>query len=43
MKFPFDIMEERTGQEPVVTLVTYTDKIEINVPMDDSLFSPAVK
>ena len=43
VKFPFDITEERTGKEPVVTLVTYTDKIEINVPMDDSLFSPAVK
>lgn len=43
VKFPFDITEERTGKEPVVTLVTYTDKIEINVPMDDSLFSPAGK
>ena len=43
VKFPFDITEERTGKEPVVTLVSYTDKIEINVPMDDSLFSPAVK
>ena len=43
VKFPFDITEERTGKEPVVTLVTYTDKIEINVPMDDSVFSPAVK
>ncbi len=39
VKFPFDIMEERTGKEPVVTLVTYTDKIEINVPMDDGLFA----
>ena len=38
VKFPFDIMEERTGKEPVVTLVTYTDKIELNVPMDDRLF-----
>ncbi len=43
VKFPFDITEERTGKEPVVTLVTYTDKIEINVPMDDALFSPGVK
>ena len=39
VKFPFDITEERTGKEPVVTLVTYTDKIEINVPMDDALFA----
>lgn len=43
VKFPFDIMEERTGKEPVVTLVTYTDTIEINVPMDDGLFAPPVK
>jgi hypothetical protein len=41
VKFPFDIIEERTGKEPVVTLVTYTDKIEINVPMNESLFSPS--
>jgi len=39
VKFPFDIMEERTGKEPVVTLVTYTDRIELNVPMDDGLFT----
>ena len=43
VKFPFDIMEERTGKEPVVTLVTYTDKIEIDVPMDDGLFAAPVK
>jgi hypothetical protein len=41
VKFPFDITEERTGKEPVVTLVTYTEKIDLNVPMDDALFSPA--
>lgn len=39
VKFPFDITEERTGKEPVVTLVTYTDKIELNVPMGDELFT----
>jgi hypothetical protein len=43
VKFPFDITEERTGKEPVVTLVTYTDKIELNVPMDDGLFAMPVK
>jgi hypothetical protein len=43
VKFPFDIMEERTGKEPVVTLVTYTEKIEVNVPMDDGLFAAPVK
>jgi hypothetical protein len=40
VKFPFDIQEERTGKEPVQSLVTYTEKIEVNVPIDDSLFSP---
>jgi hypothetical protein len=39
VKFPFDISEERTGKEPVQSLVSYTDKIEINVPMEDSLFA----
>jgi hypothetical protein len=43
VKFPFDIMEERTGKEPVVTLVTYTEKIEVNVPMEDALFAAPVK
>lgn len=44
VKFPFDITEERTGKEPVVTLVTYTEKIEVNVPMNDALFmTPAAK
>jgi len=39
VKFPFDITEERTGKEPVVTLVTFTEKIEVNLPMDDGLFA----
>ena len=43
VKFPFDVMEERTGKEPVVTLVTYTEKIEVNVPMEDVLFAAPVK
>jgi hypothetical protein len=43
VKFPFDITEERTGKEPVVSLVTYTEKIEINTPMDDAIFSMPVK
>ena len=30
----------RTGREPVQSFVTYTKKIEVNVPMDDSLFAP---
>lgn len=39
VKFPFDISEERTGKEPVQSLVTYTEKIEVNVPMEDALFA----
>jgi hypothetical protein len=43
VKFPFDITEERTGKEPVVSLVIYTDKIEANLPMDDTLFATPAK
>jgi hypothetical protein len=43
VKFPFDITEERTGKEPVVTLVTYTEKVELNLPIDDGLFATPVK
>ena len=40
VKFAHDITEERTGKEPVQSLVTYTEKIELNMPMDDALFAP---
>jgi hypothetical protein len=43
IKFPFDITEDRTGKEPVQSLVTYTEKIEVNVPLDDTLFATPVK
>jgi hypothetical protein len=43
VKFPFDITEERTGKEPVVSLVTYTEKIELNTPMDDAIFAMPAK
>jgi len=43
VKFPFDINEDRTGKEPSLSFVTYTEKIEVNVPMDDSLFAPPAK
>ena len=39
VKFPFDIAEERTGKGPVQSLVTYTEKIEVNVPIDDAMFA----
>lgn len=40
VKFAHDISEERTGKEPVQSLVSYTEKIELNVPMDEALFAP---
>jgi hypothetical protein len=43
VKFPFDITEERTGKEPVVSLVIYTENIEVNVPIDDTLFATPAK
>ncbi len=39
VKFPFDITEDRTGKEPSLSFVIYTEKIEANVAMDDSLFA----
>jgi hypothetical protein len=39
VKFPFDITEDRTGKEPSLSYVTYTEKIEVNVAMDDAMFS----
>jgi hypothetical protein len=40
VKFAFDINEDRTGKEPSLSYVTYTEKIEANLPMEDSLFAP---
>lgn len=39
VKFAHDINEERTGKEPVQSLVSYTEKIELNLAMDDLMFS----
>ncbi len=39
VKFPFDITEDRTGGIAAQSLVIYTEQIELNVPMDDSLFA----
>ena len=39
VRFPFDITEDRTGDQPAQSLVVYTEKIEANVPMDDALFA----
>jgi hypothetical protein len=43
VKFAFDITEERTGRDPVQSFVVYTEKIETNVPMEDSLFAPMTR
>jgi hypothetical protein len=39
VKFAFDISEERTSNEPVQSLATYTRKIELNVPLEDTFFA----
>jgi hypothetical protein len=36
--FPFAIDEERTGGPITQSLATFTSRIEVNVPMEDSLF-----
>jgi hypothetical protein len=38
VKFPFSVDEERTGGPITQSFATYTDRIEVNVPMEDSLF-----
>lgn len=40
VKFPFAVDEDRTGREPSQSFATYTEKIETNLPMEDSLFAP---
>jgi hypothetical protein len=40
VKFPFSVDEERTGGEITQSFAIYTQKIEVNVPMEDSLFVP---
>ena len=37
--FPFDVAEERTSNEPVQSLVTYTKSIELNIPLEDAFFA----
>jgi hypothetical protein len=39
VKFPFSIDEERIGGPITQSFATYTDKIEVNVPIEDSLFA----
>ena len=39
VKFPFSIDEERIGGPITQSFATYTEKIEVNVPMEDALFA----
>ena len=39
VQFPFNIDEDRTGPQIAQSFATYTEKIELNVPMDDALFA----
>jgi len=39
VKFPFAIDEERTGGGITQSFATFTEKIELNVPIDDSVFA----
>lgn len=44
VKFPFNIDEDRTAGPITQSFAIYTDKIEVNVPMEDALFAaPAAK
>lgn len=39
MPFAFNIDEDRSGPQITQSFATYTEKIELNVPMDDALFA----
>ena len=40
IQFPFNIDEDRAGPQITQSFATYTEKIELNVPMEDALFAP---
>jgi hypothetical protein len=40
VKFPFSIDEDRIGGPITQSFATYTEKIEVNVPMEPALFAP---
>jgi hypothetical protein len=43
VKFPFAIDEERVGGPITQSFATFTEKVEVNVPMEDALFAPPAK
>lgn len=40
VKFPYSVDEERTAGPITTSLAHFTEKIELNVPMEDGLFAP---
>ena len=40
VKFPYSVDEERTGGPITTSYAHFTEKIEVNVPMEDALFAP---
>lgn len=40
VKFPFAVDEDRTGGGITQSFAIYTEKIEVNVPMEDAIFAP---
>lgn len=40
VKFPYSVDEERTGGPITTSYAHFTEKIELNVPMEDALFAP---
>jgi hypothetical protein len=40
VKFPFAVDEERTGGPITTSFAHFTEKIEVNVPMEDGFFAP---
>ncbi len=40
VKFPFAVDEERTGGGITQSFAMYTEKIEVNVPIEDAMFAP---
>lgn len=43
VKFPFSVDEERTTGPITQSFATYTEKVEVNVPLEDALFAPPGK
>jgi hypothetical protein len=40
VKFPYTVDEERTAGPITTSMAHFTEKIEVNVPIEDSMFAP---